>query len=149
MSAATATALAPLFQEGSTYWEELVRECRRNMDAINSAVMAHGLPPDHLVEWAPGRQIRLVRRRCPSTEVALDISFERWGPTITGTVTGYQEEDMRFYPEEIEVPLARDGDEGIVGIFGEGRSVSARELATMVTQIFRRCFPGISLPSAS
>jgi hypothetical protein len=149
MSAATATALAPLFQEGSNYWEELVRECKRNMEAINSAAVAHGLPTDHLLEWGAGRQIRLIRRRCPSTEVTLDISFERWGPNITGTVTGYQEEDMRFYPQEIEVPLVRDADEGIVGILNEGRSLSAHELACMLTQNFRRCFPGISLPSAS
>ena len=146
MGASTAPAPLPLFREGSNYWEELARECRRSVDAINAAAANHGLPPDHLIEWSPGRQIRLIRHQCPSTEVALNISFERWGPTISATVTGHEEEDLRFYPEELEVPLARDLDEGVVAIFGEGRSLSARELASLLTQNFRRCFPGISLP---
>jgi hypothetical protein len=142
-----APAPLPLFHEGSDYWENLGRECRRLMDSINAAALNHGLPADYLVEWAPGSQIRLVRHRCPSTEVTLSISFERWGPTIHGTVTGHEEEDLRFYPEELEVPLARDpDDEGVIAVLGEGRSLSAREFACFLAQNFRRCFPGMALP---
>jgi len=142
-----APAPLPLFHEGSDYWENLGRECRRLMDAINAAAMNYGLPADYLVEWAPGTQIHLVRHRCPSTEVSLSISFERWGPTIHGTITGHEEEDLRFYPEELEVPLARDpDDEGVVAVLGEGRSLSAREFACFLAQNFRRCFPGMALP---
>jgi hypothetical protein len=148
MSAATSPAPLPLFREGLSFWEELARECRRHTDTINAAALDHGLPEDHLVEWAPGRDISLIRQHIPSTEVKLSLSFERWGPMIHGTIKGHQEEELRFYPEELEVPLGVD-DEGVVAIFGEGRSLSPRELACYLAQNFRRCFPGISLPLPS
>jgi hypothetical protein len=148
-ASATSPAMLPLFQEGVSFWEELARECKRHADAINTAALNHGLPDDHLVELAPGRDIGLIRHHFPSTEIKLSLSFERWGPMITGTIKGQQEDDLRFYPEELEVPLAKDLDEGVVAIFDEGRSLSPREFACYLAQNFRRCFPGISLPLPS
>ncbi|HEY3940386.1 MAG TPA: hypothetical protein VGL97_23365 [Bryobacteraceae bacterium] len=149
MSAATSPATVPLFREGLSFWEELARECKRHADAINTAALDHGLADDHLVECAPGRDIGLIRQHLPSTEIKLSLSFEHWGPMINGTIKGHQEEDLRFYPEELEVPLAVDPDEGVVAILGEGKSLSPRELACYLAQNFRRCFPGISLPLPS
>jgi hypothetical protein len=149
MSAAASPAPLPLFREGLSFWEELARECKRHADAINTAALDHGLPDDYLVELAPGRDIGLIRQHIPSTEIKLSLSFERWGPMIHGTIKGQQEEELRFYPEELEVPLGTDVDEGVVAIFGEGRSLSPREFACYLAQNFRRCFPGISLPLLS
>lgn len=150
MSSATAPAPLPLYQEGLHYWDEFTSECRRLIQAINSAALDRGLAPDQLIEWSPGSQVRLVRHKCPSTEVTLNISFERWGPAINASITGHEEEDLRFYPEELEVPLARDpDDDGVVAVLGEGRSLTAREFACLIAQNFRRCFPGIALPCSA
>jgi len=145
MSAATSPAPVPLLQEGLAYWEELVNECKRQMNAINAAAMDHGLVAEHLIEWIPGRPLDMIRRQTPSTEIKLNLSFERWGPVISGAIKGHQQEDLRFYPEELEVPLGRD-EECTVAIFDEGRSLSPREFAGYIAQRFRRCFPDLSLP---
>jgi hypothetical protein len=145
MSAAT-PALLPLFQEGESFWEELVRECKRHTEAINAAASEHGLPPACVVEWSSSREIGLIREQLPSTEIKLGLCFETWGPKISATIRGQQAEELRFYPEELEVQLGRDPDQGVVAIFDEGRSLSPRQLASYLAQNFRRCFPGISLP---
>ncbi len=91
--------------------------------------------------------IAMVRDTYPSTEVHLRLTFEHWGPSISGLVRGYQDEDLRFYPEEFEYAVGSDEDDRIVAITGEGRSLSAHELAKYVAQNFRRCYPGLCLPS--
>ena len=149
MSAAvTYRAPLPLYQEGLAFWEELASECGRHTQAINTVAKDHGLEAAHLVEWKPGRQqIGIVRRWYPSTEITVSISFERWGPLVKVSVTGHQHEDLRFYPEEQEVPLARDLDGRTVAMIGEGRSYSPGELACYVAQRLRRCFPEMALPA--
>ncbi len=148
MSAAVAPAPLPLLHEGLAYWEELVTECKRQMNAINAAAMDHGLSAADLIEWIPGRNLGMIRKQTPSTEITLNLSFKRWGPVISGEIRGHQEEDHRFYPEELEVPLGVDED-GPVAIFDEGRSLSPHEFAVYLAQRFRRCFPDISLPCAA
>jgi hypothetical protein len=145
MSAATPAPL-PMYQEGLAYWEELTQHCRRHVEAINAAVSECGVRGDCLVQWIPGRAIRMNRQQFPSTEIQINIDFERWGPCIRGTIHGHQEEDLRFYPEEFEFLLSRDLDEGVVAICEEGRSMSPREFAKYLAQNFRRCYPGVSLP---
>jgi hypothetical protein len=63
------------------------------------------------------------------------------------SITGHQHEDLRFYPEEQEVPVARDLDGRTVAVFGEGRSFSPSEVAAYMAQRLRRCFPEMALPS--
>jgi len=142
---ATSPAPVPMLQEGLAYWEELVNECKRQINAINAAAMDHGLLTEHLIEWIPGRNLGMIRRETPSTEIKLNLCFENWGPVISGAIKGRQQEDLRFYPEELEVPLGQDED-GMVAIFGEGKSLSPREFAGYLAQRFRRCFPEIALP---
>jgi hypothetical protein len=144
-AAATSPAPVPMLQEGLAYWEELVTECKRQMNAINAAAMNHGLSSEDLIEWIPGRHLGMIRRETPSTEIKLNLSFENWGPVISGAIKGRQQEDLRFYPEELEVPLGQD-DDGMVAIFEEGKSLSPREFAVYLGQRFRRCFPEIALP---
>jgi hypothetical protein len=144
-AAATSPAPLPLLQEGLAYWEELVNECERQVNAINAAATEHGLLSEHLIEWIPGRDLGMIRRETPSTEIQLDLLFENWGPVISGAIKGRQQEDVGFYPEELEVPLGQDED-GMVAILGEGKSLSPREFAGYLAQRFRRCFPEISLP---
>jgi hypothetical protein len=99
------------------------------------------------VEWAATRgAIHVVRKWYPSTEIEINLNFERWGPVIKTLVTGHQHEDLRFYPEEQEILLARDLDGKVVAVLGEGRSYSPRELACYLAQNLRRCFPDIALP---
>jgi hypothetical protein len=145
MSAATSPAPVPLLEEGLVYWEEFASECRRNMEAINAVALDHGLAVEQLIEWIPGRHIGMLRQQNPSTEIKVSVSFERWGPVVSGTIKGQQQDDLCFYPEELEVPLGRDED-GMVAILGEGRSLSPREFACYLAQRFRRCFPDFSLP---
>jgi hypothetical protein len=148
MSAAvTLRAPLPLYQEGLAFWEELVGECERHTHAINAVAISHGLEAAHLVQWKPGRgNLAMVRELYPSTEITASISFERWGPAIRVTVNGHQHEDLRFYPEEYEVAIARDLDGRTVAVFGEGRSYSPQELACLLSQRLRRCFPDMALP---
>jgi hypothetical protein len=134
-----------MLEEGLAYWEELVNECKRQMNAINAAAINHGLLSEQLIEWIPGHHLGMIRRQTPSTEIKLNLLFESWGPVISGAIQGRQQEDLRFYPEELEVPLGHDED-GTVAIFGEGRSLSPREFAGYLGQCFRRCFPEFALP---
>jgi len=145
MGAAVSPAPLPLFHEGMAYWEQLNKECKLHLNAINTVAIDCGLPADHLIEWAPGRNIGMIRQRYPSTEVTVELSFEHWGPTVTVAIRDRQDEELRFYPEELEVPLGKDED-GMVAILGEGKSLSPSEFACYLAQNFRRCFPGISLP---
>ena len=64
---------------------------------------------------------------------------------ISVSVTGDEAEDLEFFPQEFELPIATDLDGSIVAIFEEGRSFSPRELATYLAQSLRRCFPGLRL----
>jgi hypothetical protein len=151
MSAAVAyRAPLPLYQEGLAFWQELMHESERHVDAINRVAISRGLESVHLVEWKSGRNlIGIVRKWYPSTEITLSLSFERWGPMIRVLITGYQHEDLRFYPEEHEVPVAEDLDGNTVAVFGEGRSYSPREFSRYIAQHLRRCFPETALPCAS
>lgn len=146
MSAAAAPTTARLSQEGKRYWEDLVAECKRQADAINRVVSEHGSGAGHLIEGRPGPHLHLVKAECPSTSVELSINYCSWGPMIDAVITGYEEEDLQFCPEELTIPIARDLDGKVVAIFEEGRSFSTCELATFFMQNFRRCFPGLSLP---
>lgn len=146
MSAASATALARLSQEARAYWEELVTECHRQAKAINQVASRRGLSAGHLVECRSDSDLHLFTSLCPSTTVKMTITYHSWGPVITGLITGREQDDLEFCPEEFEVPIARDLDEAVVAIFDEGRSFSPRDLATYAMQNFRRCFPGLSLP---
>jgi hypothetical protein len=148
MSAAIAyRAPLPLYQEGLAFWEELEHETEQHVKGINSVATNHGLETGHFVEWKSGRSIiGIVRKWYPSTEITISLTFEHWGPVIKVLVTGYQHEDLRFYPEEQEVPIARDLDGRTVAVLGEGRSYSPREFACYVAQHLRRCFPDVALP---
>lgn len=148
MSAALAyRAPLPLYEEGLAYWLELERESEQHVKAINQVALAHGLETGHLVEWKSGRGIiGMARKWYPSTDITLSLMFERWGPVIKILVTGYQHEDLRFYPEDQEVTLARDLDGCTVAVLGEGRSYSPREFACYMAQHLRRCFPDMALP---
>lgn len=146
MSAASKPVATPLFHEGNQYWEELRSELKRKIEQINHAVFRNGCTDEDLVRWIPAEGIRLLRSQHPSTGIQADLYFRSWGPVITGTITGYQDDDYRFVPEEFEILLGTDLDGSVVAIFDEGRSFSPQELAAYLAQHFRRCFPDISLP---
>lgn len=145
---AVSRAPLPHYQEALAFWDELTLQCRRHVRAINAVVLENQLPEDHGVTWKPGPLgVGMVRAMHPSTEVKLRLEFEHWGPKICGSIRGHQEEDLRFYPEDFEFPIASDGDNRVVAITSEGRSMSPHEFAKYVAQNFRRCYPGLSLPS--
>ncbi|MBV9759410.1 MAG: hypothetical protein JO340_02500 [Acidobacteriaceae bacterium] len=146
MSAPSKPVATPLFHEGSEFWQELRSELKRQMEQMNQAVSRHGLEDDELIHWFPGAKVEIVRPRHPSTGIEADIFFRSWGPVISGQVTGHQEDDHRFFPEEFEVSIAKDLDGAAVAVFDEGRSFTPKELAAYLMQHFRRCFPDISLP---
>jgi hypothetical protein len=148
MSAATVgRAPLPLYHEGLAFWEQLARECQRHAETVNSIATDHGVDPSQLVELKfANNKIVFVRGVYPSTEITATLNFERWGPLIRIKVTGHQEGELRFYPEEQEVPIARDLDNRIVAVFGEGRSYSPSEVASYLAQHLRRSFPEMSLP---
>ena len=146
MSAASKPAATPLFAEGTQYWQELVGELACQIEQINQAAAQHGLDDEHLVRWLPGAGVRLMRSQRPSTGIEADLHFQSWGPVISGAITGYADEESRFFPEEFEVMIAKDLDGAIVAVFDEGRSFSPHQLAAYLAQHFRRCFPEISLP---
>lgn len=144
MSAA-ATAPLPLFREGSEYWKQLTDECQRQVEAINLVASQNGLGNEHCVRCESGSDFRMVKSTCPSTQVNLRIGFYSWAPMISVALSGDEVETLEFFPEEFEMPVATDLDGAIIAIFDEGRSFSARELATYLTQRLRRCFPGLCL----
>jgi len=137
----------PLYQEALAFWQELERESEQHVRGVNSVALEHGLDGAHLVDWKSGRGIIGIGRKWyPSTDITVSLSFERWGPVLKVLVTGYQHEDLRFYPEELEVLIARDLDGRTVAVMGEGRSYSPREFACYLIQHLRRCFPDMALP---
>ena len=146
MSAAAASARAPLSQEANAYWESLVDDCRRQSQAINTVVSQRGWPNDHFIECRPGSELRIVKSHCPSTDIKLTINYCAWGPMIDGVVTGHEDENLEFGLEEFTIPIATDADGSVVAVYDEGRSFSPHELALYLMQRFRRCFPGVSLP---
>jgi hypothetical protein len=148
MSAASPAPL-PLYKEGLVFYEELANESRSLMDAINAAALDSGLASEHLVEWVPGRGIGMIRKEFPSTEIRSILAFEHWGPVMKVSIRGHQEEDLPFYPEDLEIPLGVDLDDNVVAIFGEGRSLTPHELACYLAQSLRRCFPEMVLPCTS
>lgn len=146
MSAAQTSAAAPLFQEGSEFWQELLEECRKKVEAMNACAVHHGADTDDLLEWRRGGDLHIVKAGCPSTTVKAIIQFHAWGPVISVTVDGSEYEDTRFPREEFELPIAKDLDGEVVAIYDEGRSFSPRDLACYLAQSFHRCFPGVALP---
>ena len=137
----------PLYQEALAFWQELEYESERHVKAVNGVALEHGLDSGHLVDWKSGRGIIGIGRKWyPSTDISVSLSFERWGPVLKVLVTGHQHEDLRFYPEELEVLVARDLDGRTVAVMGEGRSYSPREFACYLIQHLRRCFPDMALP---
>ena len=146
MAAATSMVRIPLFQEGTEFWKALTDECKRRIVAINNVAREAGQAADRLVEWISGTDIHMARNRYPSTDIKIDLEFHSWGPTINGRITGREDDDVRFVPEEFEFTIAQDLDGSTILIYDEGRSFTAEEFAAYLTQDFRRCFPGISLP---
>ena len=147
MSAAISAPI-PLFQEANEYWQNLIRECRRQTEAMNGILAQRGVPECERIIWGSGPSVRIAKSECPSTVLQFDMQFFPWGPMITGTATGDQSCDLKLALEEFDFPIAMDLDGAIVAIIEEGRSLSPREVALLLTQKFRRCFPGISLPIA-
>ena len=145
MSAAAVSAYTPLSLEGNEYWQQLMDECKRQIEAINAIVSEKGLSRDHYVQCMAESELRMCKSANPSTTVKLIIGFYSWGPMLSLAITGHQTDDWEFFPEECEMPIAMDGDGTTVAIFDEGRSFSPRELASYLTQAFRRCFPGLCL----
>jgi hypothetical protein len=145
-----ATALArsasPSREEWVGYWEQFNEECRKQIASINATLTGHGKSPADCVQCHCGPELRLSRLRYPSTEIKAVLAFEQWGSSISVRITGHQTPELGFYPEEAEFPLARDLNGSIIAIYDEGRSLEARELASYLTQHFRRCYPRITLP---
>ncbi len=145
MSAA-ASARTPLSQEGGEYWANLIAECQRRTQAINAVASQHGVPADSLIECRSGPHLNIFKPGCRLTSVKVSINYCSWGPMIDGIVTGLEDDDTEILPEEFTLQIAHDLDGSVIAIYDEGRSFSARELATFLMQSFRRCFPGLSLP---
>lgn len=149
MSAATSPALSPLYQKATKYWEELVEECKKQTEAINACAKKHGFSDEHLIELICGSCIQMRRSHLPSTRIEAGLSFLPWGPAVTGTVTGYDDDGTSFGHEEFELLIATDLDGSIIAIVEEGRSLLPGDVARYLTQNFRRCFPGVSLYQAA
>lgn len=145
MSAATISAPIPLFQEANQYWQELINHCQRYTESINAILAQHGVPADDRVVWTTGSQMQISRSQLPSTKVQFNMQFYAWGPMISGTVTGDQDQDLKFAPEEFDFVIAKDLDDTVVAIIDEGRSLCPKEVALFLVQHLRRCFPCISL----
>ncbi len=147
MSAAVAARqqTVPLFLEGMQFWKELTGECKQRISVVNRATAGHSLGFDALI-LREEPTFTMVKPGTPSTEVALRLDFEAWGPVIRVTITGDQGTGRKFSIEEFDVPVARDLDGSVIGIFDEGRSFSAHDLARYLLQSFRRCFPNFALP---
>lgn len=148
MGTAASPALppAPLREEGMEFWKQFIEECERQVRAINSSLSAHGRSSQDHIEFRAGEHLSVRKPRHPSTAIDARITFEHWGPVIKANITGHRTSDVAFPPEALELPLASDVDGSIVAIFDEGRSLRPREVACLLNQSFRRCFPQISLP---
>lgn len=146
MSAAAAPKTVPLYHEGARFWQEVIDDVRRHVDAINDAARSEGMLSDNLVQLIADSDIYMRKTGYPSTEVRAALSFFSWGPVIQCTTTGARDGGHKFLSHEFEMPIAVDLDGRIVAIFDEGRSFCPREVTCYLTQIFRRCFPSVTLP---
>jgi hypothetical protein len=140
MSAAISQPL-PLFHEGVAFWNSLLNECRTRVQRIN------GLFGEQLTLDEDPYAVSIRKESVPSTQVRVALSFENWGPICSATVAGQENETRRFPRITTEAPLAQEADGSVVLIFDEGRSFSTAEFARYLLQHFRRCFPGVALPS--
>ncbi len=147
MSAA-AQATVPLYQEGKRFWQELLDECRRHVQGINTVAVAEGVSLDSLVQLQPGTDIHMLKKGYPSTDIKARLSFFAWGPVIQCTISGARDPEHRLLAREFEMPVARDLDGKTVAVFDEGRSFCPLEVASYLTQAFRGCFSNIPLPAA-
>ena len=146
MGAATRMAFPRLLEEGKGYWESLISECQRHVQAINACAARHGYSADNLIKWVPDGSLHVLKSHCPSTSVKVTINYCSWGPMLDGMITGQETEEQEFLTEEFTVQIATDLDSSIVAIYEEGRSFSPREFAAYLMQNFRRCYPCVSLP---
>jgi hypothetical protein len=144
MSAAGMAPL-PLYQEGNDYWKQLTDECRYQAEAINRVASENGLTEEHCVHCTTGTEFRILKATHPSTLIRLRIGFYCWAPMISVAVSGDEAENLEFFPSEFEMPISKDLDGSVIAIFDEGRSFSAKELATYLAQTLRRCYPGLCL----
>src|SRR5947209_18742620 len=101
MSAAT-VAPAPLFRESNGYWQEFVARCKEHVESINAAASRHGYSREELIQWVSDDQIQMAKAGLPSTRIKANISFEAWGPMISGAITGEQDPGLKISTEEIE-----------------------------------------------
>jgi hypothetical protein len=145
-AAALARSDSPTQEERIGYWDQFTEECRKQIATINATLADHGKSSADCVQCHCGPELRLIRLRYPSTEIKAVLALEHWGSSINVRITGHQTPEFGFYPEEAEFPLARDLNGSVIAIYEEGKSLEARELASYLTQHFRRCFPRISLP---
>lgn len=145
-ASATAPAAVPLYQEGKRFWQELLDECKRHVQAINSVAVERGISLESLVQFLPGIDIQMVKRGYPTTDVKALLSFFLWGPVIQCTINGARDPEHRLLTAEFELPIARDLDGKTVAVFDEGRSFSPAEVACYLTQAFRGCYRNIPLP---
>ena len=145
MTAAT-MAQTPLSREGFTFWEDLIAECKRYAATINAEVSSKGLAADQFLRCDSNSELHIQKAAPPSASIRLTIDFFSWGPVIRGQVTGRETDAANLYREEWEVPIAKDLDGAVIGIFGEGRSFSPHDLARYLVQTLRRCYPGVTLP---
>jgi hypothetical protein len=149
MSAAAIQATVPHYQEARTFWDEFTSHCEHQVQAINAVVEQNQLPETARIQLKPGPwSVSLVREAVPSTEIQLNVAFEQWGPRINGSVRGEQEADLHFYPQEFDFAIGSDLDNSVVAITPEGGSLSPHKFAKFMAQHFRRCYPGITLPSS-
>ncbi len=146
MSAAATQSTVPLYHEGKRFWQELVDECKRHVQGINSAAVARGIALDSLVQIQPGPDIHMYKTGYPATDVKALLSFMPWGPVIQCIIAGARDAEHRLLTCEFEMPVARDLDGETVAVFDEGRSFSPLEVASYLTQPFRGCFRNIPLP---
>ena len=146
MCAAAAQSTVPLYHEGNHFWQELLDECKRHVQAINSAAVSRGISLDSLVQMQPGSDIHMFKTGYPSTAVKAILAFFAWGPVIQCTISGARDAEHRLLTCEFEMPVARDLDGKTVAVFDEGRSFCPIEVASYLTQAFRGCFRNIPLP---
>jgi hypothetical protein len=144
--AATSVALEPIFQEGKIFWDQFVLECQKYMQTFNGTVALYGAGKEQLVNCASGPELQMAKHGHPSTQISAALKFCPWGPMICGTITGQQDEQRRFSPEEFEFQIAKDLDGETIAIYDEGKSFSAHDLASYLVQSFHRCYPGVALP---
>ena len=147
MSAGAAQSTVPLYQEGKRFWQELLDECKRHVQAINSVAVERGISLESLVNFQPGTDIQMIKHGYPTTDVRALLSFFRWGPVIQCTIDGARDPEHRLLKAEFELPIARDLDGQTVAVFDEGRSFSPAEVASYLTQAFRGCYRNIPLPA--